>query len=94
MCKKKVISLIYAIFAPGRCFASSGVNPEGDLDRLFPIGRKGVAVVAILGDVGDPKPDLRSTRPGRVRILVHLGRQGKSVPCQLRKDSVMERVKV
>ena len=44
---------------------------EGDLDRLFPIGRHGATVVAFLGDVDDPEPDLglrlavsRAAHPG------------------------------
>ena len=35
-----------------------------DLDPLFPIGRHGGAIVAILGGMDDPEPNLGLERPG------------------------------
>ena len=50
------------------------LGSKGDLDRLFAVGGHGGAVVAFLGDVDDPEPDLGLRgAPAAVSRAAHLG---------------------
>ena len=50
------------------------LRPEGNFDRLFPIGHHRAAVGAFLGDVDDPEPDLRlRDAPPAVSRAAHPG---------------------